>query len=658
MIKEIIKLMVAFGIMGGIVVAPNMLQQEVRVNEPNLDLPTVGTYEKLKELVNKADENNEYYYMDRMTFGSSMVKNAMPDAVATNDMAVAESASSKLNTDYSKTNVQVEGVDEADIMKTDGEYIYHLVNEDLKISKIYPADSMKLVSTIDFEKGFSPRELYVEGDMVIVIGDKYQDNYREYYSYWSETFTQIIIYDAKDKANVKVAKKVDVSGYYNSSRRIGNALYLVAQKNINRYWLDEESDYEPLPLYKDSRISEDYKKVTCDCIRYFPDFKCSQYMITVGVDLSNLDKEAQISTYLGNSESIYSSLDNMYVTFSSYKKPDAEVNGEEVALKRILDSSALNTVTSIYRFKLENGEMNCKATGEVKGSILNQFSMDESNGYFRIATTVGSITGTGDNISKNNMYVLDMNLKTVGSIEDIAPGEKIYSVRFMGNRAYMVTFRKVDPLFVIDLSKPEEPTILGKLKIPGYSDYLHPYDENHIIGFGKDAALVSNEEGSWGWADDDGVAAYYQGMKIAIFDVTDPENPIEMWKEEIGDRGTESELLNNHKALLFSKDKNLLAFPIRVATVNEKDRTAWTYGDTTFVGAYVYEITLDKGFVLKAKLTNLTDEDWKKLGYYYYGDKTIDRLIYINDVLYTIAESGYSAYKLSDFTKIGTLKIN
>jgi uncharacterized secreted protein with C-terminal beta-propeller domain len=658
MIKEIIKLMVAFGIMGGIVVAPNMLQQEVRVNEPNLDLPTVGTYEKLKELVNKADENNNYYYMDRMTFGSSMMKNAMPDAVATNDMAVAESASSKLNTDYSKTNVQVEGVDEADIMKTDGEYIYHLVNEDLKISKIYPADSMKLVSTIDFEKGFSPRELYVEGDMVIVIGDKYQDNYREYYSYWSETFTQIIIYDAKDKANVKVAKKVDVSGYYNSSRRIGNALYLVAQKNINRYWLDEESDYEPLPLYKDSRISEDYKKVTCDCIRYFPDFKCSQYMITVGVDLSNLDKEAQISTYLGNSESIYSSLDNMYVTFSSYKKPDAEVNGEEVALKRILDSSALNTVTSIYRFKLENGEMNCKATGEVKGSILNQFSMDESNGYFRIATTVGSITGTGDNISKNNMYVLDMDLKTVGSIEDIAPGEKIYSVRFMGNRAYMVTFRKVDPLFVIDLSKPEEPTILGKLKIPGYSDYLHPYDENHIIGFGKDAALVSNEEGSWGWADDDGVAAYYQGMKIAIFDVTDPENPIEMWKEEIGDRGTESELLNNHKALLFSKDKNLLAFPIRVATVNEKDRTAWTYGDTTFVGAYVYEITLDKGFVLKAKLTNLTDEDWKKLGYYYYGDKTIDRLIYINDVLYTIAESGYSAYKLSDFTKIGTLKIN
>ena len=657
MIKEIIKLMVAFGIMGGIVVAPGMIEKEVQVSEPNLDLPTVGTYEKLKELVEEADESNSYYYRDRMTLGSMLTKNAMPDAIAM-DTAVNESVSeSSSQADYSKTNVQVEGVDEADIMKTDGNYIYHLINEDLKISKVYPADSMKLVSTIKFDKDFSPRELYVEGDKVIVIGNKYQGYYGKPYSYWGEEFTKIIIYDAKDKANLKEAKKVEVSGYYNSSRRIGDALYLVAQKSIYRYNLDDP-EYEPLPLYKDSMISEDYKKVGCDCIRYFPDFKCSQYMITVGVDLADLSKEAQISTYLGNSESIYSSLDNMYVTFSSYKKNDVVTNGEEVALKRIFDYSASNLMTSIYRFKLENGEMNCKATGEVRGSILNQFSMDESNGYFRIATTVGSITGTGDDISKNNMYVLDMDLKTVGSIEDIAPGEKIYSVRFMGNRAYMVTFRKVDPLFVIDLSKPEEPTILGKLKIPGYSDYLHPYDETHIIGFGKDAALVSNEEGSWGWADDDGVAAYYQGMKIAIFDVTDPENPIEMWKEEIGDRGTESELLNNHKALLFSKEKNLLAFPIRVATVNEKNASAWTYGDTTFVGAYVYEITLDKGLVLKAKLTNLTDEDWKKIGYYYYGDKTIDRLIYINDVLYTISDGGYSAYKLSDFTKIATLTLN
>ena len=302
--------------------------------------------------------------------------------------------------------------------------------------------------------------------------------------------------------------------------------------------------------------------------------------------------------------------------------------------------------------------MNCKATGKVPGSILNQFSMDENNGYFRIATTKGSVTGMGDNASRNNMYVLDMDLKQVGAIEDIAPGEKIYSVRYMGDRAYMVTFRKVDPLFVIDLSTPDKPEILGKLKIPGYSDYLHPYDENHIIGFGKDAAVVANEEGSWGWVDEDNTAAYYQGMKIAMFDVTDPTKPIEMWKEEIGDRGTESELLNNHKALLFSKEKNLLAFPIRVAQIKDKNVKAWTYGDTTFVGAYVYELTLENGFRLKAKLTNLDENDWKRLGNYYYGDKSIDRLIYIGNNLYTIADSGYSAYDMTnDFEKVGELKL-
>ena len=381
-------------------------------------------------------------------------------------------------------------------------------------------------------------------------------------------------------------------------------------------------------------------------------------MLTVSVDLSDLAKEAEISTYLGDSESIYSSKDNMYITFSSYKKDDAVPLDEEIALRKVFDNSAYNKITSIYRFRLEDGKMNCKATGEVKGSVLNQFSMDESDGYFRIATTVGEVTGVGENVSKNNMYVLDKDLKLVGSIEDIAPGEKIYSVRFMGDRAYMVTFRKVDPLFVIDMSVPEEPKILGKLKIPGYSDYLHPYDENHIIGFGKDAAVVSDEEGSWGWADESGTAAYYQGMKIALFDVTDPENPIEMWKEEIGDRGTESPLLNNHKALLFSKEKNLLAFPISVATIDEKNSWAWSYGDTTFVGAYVYELTLENGFVLKAKLTDLTEDDWKKNGYYYYGDKSIDRLIYIDNNLYTISDSGYSSYSLEDFSKIGSLKID
>ena len=646
MIKEIAKLFVAFGIIGGVAVGPGLVKENNVNAEPNLELPTVGTYENLKEIISKSQE--EYKYRGDVFFGDLAMNATLESAVATKGDTALDDAVSE--TEYSETNTQVKGVDEADIVKTDGKYIYHLIDNELVISRVYPEDSMEIMSKITYDDGFFPRELYINKDMLIVIGEQYKK--AEKYS--RESYTKVIIYNVADRKNPKVEKEVEVTGTYNSSRRIDDSLYLVSQKYISLY-REDEPNYDIMPLYRDSLASDELKQVECSEIRYFPDFKCTEYMITVGIDLSNLEKEASISTYLGSSESIYASSDNMYITFTSYEKENSEEN--DVTLKRVIDYSVRSQNTSIYRFKLENGEMNPKATGKVPGSILNQFSMDENNGYFRIATTKGSITGTGENVSKNNMYVLDMDLKTVGSIEDIAPGEKIYSVRYMGNRAYMVTFRKVDPLFVIDLSSPTNPEILGKLKIPGYSDYLHPYDENHIIGFGKDAEVVNNETGSWGWADEDGTAAYYQGLKIAMFDVTDPTNPIEMWKENIGDRGTDSELLYNHKALLFSKDKNLLAFPVKVCEVTDKNRKAWTYGDMTFSGAYVYELTLENGFNLKAKLTNLTESDWKKIGYYYYGEKEIDRLLYIDDVLYTISDYGYGAYSLENFNKLGELKI-
>lgn len=237
-----------------------------------------------------------------------------------------------------------------------------------------------------------------------------------------------------------------------------------------------------------------------------------------------------------------------------------------------------------------------------------------------------------------------------GEIEGIAKGEEIYSVRFMGDRGYMVTFKTVDPLFVIDLKDPTKPEILGALKIPGYSDYLHPYDENHIIGFGKDTIEVSG-------------GAYYMGMKIALFDVSDVNNPVQKFSEVIGDRGTDSELLTNHKALLFSKEKNLLAFPVTVAEIKDKDSVLneWgvpEYGEFVFQGAYVYNIDLDKGFTLKGKITHISDEEYLKSGNYnFYSNKSVERIIYINDTLYTLSKGMYKANKLSDLSEINTLEI-
>ncbi|MDH7480037.1 MAG: beta-propeller domain-containing protein, partial [Syntrophomonadaceae bacterium] len=241
------------------------------------------------------------------------------------------------------------------------------------------------------------------------------------------------------------------------------------------------------------------------------------------------------------------------------------------------------------------------------------------------------------------------------------PGEKIYSVRFMGERCYLVTFEKVDPFFVIDLKDPQNPRMLGALKIPGYSDYLHPYDENHIIGFGKDTVElpVKDRQGNMVRTQ-----AYYLGMKIAIFDVSNVSSPKEMFCEKIGDRGTDSELLHNHKALLFSRDKNLLAFPITVMEVKNgpairPDRNYPEHGSFTFQGACIYQVDLDGGFSCKGRITHLTPEDYLKAGNYCHDrDKFVERIIYIGDTLYTLSPSQIRAHGMSGLEERGALSLN
>jgi uncharacterized secreted protein with C-terminal beta-propeller domain len=295
---------------------------------------------------------------------------------------------------------------------------------------------------------------------------------------------------------------------------------------------------------------------------------------------------------------------------------------------------------------------------DVPGHIINQFSMDEYKDNFRIATTTGHAWDS-ETKSTSGIYTLDANLKSLGKVDGIAPGEEIYSTRFVGDRAYMVTFKKVDPFFVIDLADATNPKILGKLKIPGFSDYLHPYDENHIIGFGKDATDAGEDETLMRDLD----FAWYQGIKIAMFDVTDVSNPVEMFKTSIGDRGTSSPLLYDHKALLFDKAKGLMAFPVTVYEISQKLKDdpktpASTYGEAVFQGAYVYNVSLDKGFELKGKITHYTPTEVKdKSGYYWYGTSDIERILYIGENLYTVSQAIVKANLLNGLSDVKSVKL-
>lgn len=621
-------------------------------------LPTVDSFINLKGLLSKIQSSNRY-----MLYDTAIMKSA--DQAMTTNEAATPSTGSTAN-DYSKTNVQVEGVDEADVVKTDGEYIYQVNGQKVAVIKAYPSEEMKVVAKLEFDdKNFNPQEMYVDSKNLIVIGNTYKEietkenainkivgsvssvsskvaSIMPPYYRPTKTTTKAIIFDLSDKINLKKVREVEVEGNYTSSRKIGSSMYIVTNKWINTYNLLQE---EVVPCYRDTALKDEYVDVPYNCIHYFPGFAEANYMIVAGV---NLDDSSPVSiySYLGAGNNVYASTENLYVAAEKYDYESVDISGVTDGVKTDYVDMVSKTKTLVYKFSLQNGNVSYASKGEVPGTILNQFSMDENNGYFRIATTVGDTWRNDQYTSKNNVYVLDKTMNITGKIEDIAPGERIYSTRFMGDRLYMVTFKQVDPLFVIDLKDPTNPNILGKLKIPGYSEYLHPYDENHIIGFGKDT--VDSKTGQYG---------LYLGMKIAMFDVTDVSNPIEMFKENIGDRGTYSELLNNHKALLFSKEKNLLAFPVTLMTVAGDKNDQYgnpKYGTFSYQGLYVYNIDLVNGFKLRGTITHMTDEELKKAGNYWYDYyDNVERGLYIKDVLYTLSKG---TIKANDINSLKELK--
>ena len=231
-------------------------------------------------------------------------------------------------------------------------------------------------------------------------------------------------------------------------------------------------------------------------------------------------------------------------------------------------------------------------------------------------------------------------------------GESIYSARFIGNRAYLVTFKKIDPLFVLDLSVPSAPAVLGQLKIPGYSDYLHPYDETHLIGLGKDAQAAEGENRDFAW---------YQGVKLSLFDVSDVAHPKEVASYGIGDRGTDSYALQDHKAFLFSKEKGLLAIPVLLAKIDPlkypKGVDAGAYGDYVFQGEYVFDVSLDSGFTLKGTVSHTDSGDLAKSGYYWYSSSSVKRALYMDSTLYTVSDMFVKANDLSTLGAISSLQI-
>lgn len=670
--------------------------------------------EEIKQylLENSGDEAG--YYSEK----ASMFGATADDGAA--GAAMTESSNGQGADDYSRTNVQVEGVDEPDIVKNDGKYIYTVNGKNVVILNAFPPEEMEIISEIEIEDGV--RNIFINGDKLIIFSEDYEfidgdqpcpllegdmklasDAFYPCGGY-SKQFTEVLVYDIADRENPELENEFKADGWYVDARMVGDYVYFISTKDIS-------FNAFQLPAYEVNGIE---RLIAPSDVVYF-DYPDDNYVFTSVSSINLNDGEFDSEVYLiGYTSTVYVSENNIYLT--SQKRVAVNDYLERYAdsvLKEVLPSEEYDKVldvlnsdkanwdkrreinnivedysdslngeeksdfatelsdlsdefyseieremqkTIIHKINVNDGNVEYLADGEVYGTVLSQFSMDEFDGYFRIATTTGEIwQGT----SENHIFVLDEDLNVVGSLENLAPGERIYSTRFIGERAYLVTFKKVDPFFVIDLSDVENLEVLGYLKIPGYSDYLHPYDETHIIGIGKEA--IDASEGDMEGRDLD--FAWYQGLKIAVFDVSDVEHPVESAKIVIGDRGTDSAALYDHKAFLFDHERNLLVLPVNLAEIDETkyggEIPTNAYGEVVWQGAYVLDISENK-IKERGRITHIdaSDDVKDEYGYRYYDwNKQIQRSLFMDDVLYTISNAKVKANDLNDLTEINSVKL-
>lgn len=611
--------------------------------------------------------------------------------------AIADAPVSK-SSEYSTTNIQVEGVDEADFIKNDGKYIYILSQNDLIIVDAFPAEEANILSKTKIPGRAT--NIFLNDDRLVVFTEDHDEiiYYPEYDFRPRTRYTQktsALIYDISNREEPELLTDHNINGNYFQARMIGDYVYFIVKDSV--YYYD---DYINVPV-----IRQGSEKIVSPDIYYFDNPEQNYVFHTIASFNTRSDNDINAKSFMmGYSDNLYVSTNNIYITYrknlparfyqdqqkdrffkvvvpllpsdvqNKIKRIETEnlsafeqwdrissileetYNRMDESEKRELSKKIEQGLqeydiriarerdkTIIQKIRINKGEIEYDTKGEVPGTLLNQFSMDEFSGYFRIATTSQIWTRSAGSIQFNNVYVMDDDLEITGKLEEIAKDERIFSTRFLGERLYMVTFKRIDPLFVIDLSDPKRPEILGELKIPGFSDYLHPYDENHIIGIGKETG-----DNQWG-------GTSIKGVKLSLFDVSDVNNPEQLDKYEIGASGTDSEALREHKAFLFDKEKNLLVIPVREIKGNELYDNRYGYRQRVWQGAYVFGLTPEEGFELKGKISHLDDLEEQR--YYWGSPYAVRRSLYMDDVLYTISSRKILMNDLEDISEINEIEL-
>lgn len=555
--------------------------------------------------------------------------NAAKDESADMDLSEGSKEGGK---DYSTTNLQMEGVDESDIAKIDGSYIYTVEDKYIVITDIRDGKLEEVTRFLPKDCGAADRvmEIYVDGDQLILVVQGYEtsldgnskagadkenkdeENSDETYSdeetaasedsaFWYEmngkSITQIQVYSIVDRKNPEFEGRLIQDGYYNTSRKIGDVVYLFTQYNMTsdvtsyvekKHGVEDLKEGNGVSSLAEAVIPKvNGEKVAASEI-YLPESSGESGILVSSLDVNKPDKVLDSKLVISGYAQTYISKDALYLYEEDY-------------------DGAM--ITNIAKFALDEGRISGVAAAAVSGYVRDTFAINASDGYLRVLTTDYS---TEDEV--NALYILDENMKLTGQLTGIAPGEEIYAARFMGNTGYFVTYRNTDPLFTVDLSEPAKPEIIGELKVTGFSEYLHFWDDTHLLGIGYES---------------DENTGNIENIKLSMFNIENPGEVTEEAKLVLKDVDY-SEALYDYKSVIISKDKNLIGL---VCEDYSGSRTKQTYQ------IYSYE---NGTFKKQAEIPGINGANYENV-----------RGMYSGNVFYLWINDNITSYDMTDgFKKI------
>ncbi len=555
----------------------------------------------------------------------------------------------------SGTNNQVASVDEADIVKTDGRYVYLVMNGALRIVE---ALSPRVVSVTKL--GGSVRDLFLEGDRAVVYTSD-GGNAREPCTYGYDctfagdgTRTKILVFDVEKREAPRLTREIRLSGSFIAARRIGDAVHTVVS--------DGDGD---APIYdtwpqglemcgtKEARVRQRFAELErenerkiratsaiptlwdhgvetplCNHLLTSAIDDGSAFTTLVSFDMKDDGAPATTATVMSRPGAVFASADALYLSVTHQRGG----SGRRAGRGWYSFYPSVDEVSDVHKFRIGERPAATRyvGSGVVPGHVLNQFAMDQYYGYLRIATTRGRVPDP--NVESAVSILAEApggNLVRVGAVEGLGKGEDIRSVRFDEERGYVVTFKKTDPLFVLDLYRPDAPRVLGELKIPGFSSYIHRLDATHLLSIGFDA-------------DDHGSFAYFDGLILQLFDVKNPMEPRLLHKEKIGTRGSSSEAATNHLAFNYFAERGLLALPM---TICKGGGDGTNGNELSFSGLLVYRVDIERGF------ERLGGIDHGKAGvgcstWWSNATSLVKRSLFLDELVYSIASDRLKVQRL------------